>query len=483
MRIFLLPLPVLFITSALAFSAAFLVVYLAISQPSIGVTFGPSLSGNNVVIKDVAANGPGGMTGEIMAGQQLEAISTDAPDGITRLELQVLDVTPEPDVLPTYQVLNQFRARQNTLHQMLLQPEIMLHTVAPDGTRATVTVQPRANRPIGDLALTFWVQIFVGFTGLVVGAWVWSLRRASLDSTLLLIAGAGLMASAYAAAIYSTRELAIAGDFFKTLSTINQFSALVFGVATFGLFAIYPIRLLPKWAIIIPAVLILATAPANFFQIMGDHTYGAQVPILVNMILICIMIGWQYRATTGDPVSRAILVWLGLSFLIGIGVFGVLISAPPLFGAEILLEQSYAFMGFLFIYVGIALGVARYRLFDLQDWSLRILSYLAAIVLLLGADMALVFGLSIAPTSALALALLVSLTLYLPLRDFVSSRLLGRSKLDLEHVFDQLTDIALSTSSYCRVWCLRLVGHAAIWSGFVVSIPSLNMTPVMTLAR
>jgi hypothetical protein len=37
--------------------------------------------------------------------------------------------------------------------------------------------------------------------------------------------------------------------------------------------------------------------------------------------------------------------------------------------------------------------------------------------------------------------------------------------------------------SYCQIWCLRLVGHAAIWPVSVVSIPSLNVTPVMTLAR
>ena len=37
--------------------------------------------------------------------------------------------------------------------------------------------------------------------------------------------------------------------------------------------------------------------------------------------------------------------------------------------------------------------------------------------------------------------------------------------------------------SYCQIWCLRFVGHAAIWSRFVASIPSLNVTPVMTLAR
>ncbi len=37
--------------------------------------------------------------------------------------------------------------------------------------------------------------------------------------------------------------------------------------------------------------------------------------------------------------------------------------------------------------------------------------------------------------------------------------------------------------SYCQIWCLRVLGHAAIWPWFVASIPSLNVTPVMTLAR
>jgi hypothetical protein len=37
--------------------------------------------------------------------------------------------------------------------------------------------------------------------------------------------------------------------------------------------------------------------------------------------------------------------------------------------------------------------------------------------------------------------------------------------------------------SYCRVWCLKVPGHAAIWFWFVASIPSLKVTPLMTLAR
>jgi hypothetical protein len=36
--------------------------------------------------------------------------------------------------------------------------------------------------------------------------------------------------------------------------------------------------------------------------------------------------------------------------------------------------------------------------------------------------------------------------------------------------------------SYCQIWCLSGAGHAAIWL-VLASIPSLNLTSVMTLAR
>ena len=39
-----------------------------------------------------------------------------------------------------------------------------------------------------------------------------------------------------------------------------------------------------------------------------------------------------------------------------------------------------------------------------------------------------------------------------------------------------------SSRSYCQIWCLRFSGHAAIWSVCVISIPSLNLMPVMTFA-
>ena len=53
----------------------------------------------------------------------------------------------------------------------------------------------------------------------------------------------------------------------------------------------------------------------------------------------------------------------------------------------------------------------------------------------------------------------------------------------IENYFQKLKEFMRIALSYCQIWCLRVVGHAATWPFSVVSIPSLNVTPVMTLAR
>jgi len=55
--------------------------------------------------------------------------------------------------------------------------------------------------------------------------------------------------------------------------------------------------------------------------------------------------------------------------------------------------------------------------------------------------------------------------------------------------YQQIRQFALNTvyaqgdTNYCQIWCLKIVGHAAIWLGLMASIPSLNVTLVMTLGR
>src|SRR5690606_9066370 len=142
----------------------------------------------------------------------------------------------------SYAALGLFFERQSQLHAALLGPNVILET---SGASAPHGVTPALRRPVASLPPAFWVQIVTGVFSLMVGAWVWSLRREELAARLLAGAGLGIFAAAVAAAIYSSREVALAGWLFRSLSAINHFGALTFGVAMAALFLIYPRRLVP----------------------------------------------------------------------------------------------------------------------------------------------------------------------------------------------------------------------------------------------
>ena len=105
-----------------------------------------------------------------------------------------------------------------------------------------------------------------------------------------------------------------------------------------------------------------------------------------------------------------------MSVTLGAGGFVITAILPTLLGQEVLVQQSTAFLFFLLIYAGIALGVARYRLFDLPLWSAGILFYGLGVALLLFLDAVLIYGLSIGRAPAFATSLAVIGMLYLPLR-------------------------------------------------------------------
>src|SRR3546814_19011582 len=69
-----------------------------------------------------------------------------------------------------------FRSRQTLLGNVLRQGPVWLEFLDQNQVRAELQVTPQS-RPLSDFPLIYWVQIFVGVSTALVGAWVWSLRR------------------------------------------------------------------------------------------------------------------------------------------------------------------------------------------------------------------------------------------------------------------------------------------------------------------
>ena len=372
--------PVLILAPALVLAAlgALGAVLLALDQPWAGIDLAVTGDGQGIVLAGVDPAGP---NAGLAPGDRLLALA--AAEGAARIEPRAADLAEEPDVADSFAALDGvFLTRQGRLHDMLASGRARATLAPADGSDRTVTLATAPARPVGDLPAVFWVQVLVGVIGLVMGTWVWSLRAQDLAAFMFALAGAGLALSALCASVYSTREVAMPEGLFRVLSNLNNTGSLTFGAGMIGLLLRYPARLTGVRGAFVPAVILAAFVAADVLRLAPGPAFTRYLPILLAMLGIVACLGVQVRATRGDPRGRATLRWLGLSILVGAGAFTLTIVVPQLLGAEVTLSQGYAFLFFLLIYAGLAVGVRRTRLFNLEKWAFRILFTMVAVVLI-----------------------------------------------------------------------------------------------------
>jgi signal transduction histidine kinase len=422
-------------------AAATLVLWLTLNQPWLGLTLIADADSNTVRITGVHPKGP---AQTLPSPSTLGALgAADQAGPVIGLEPE--DLVEEPDTFESYEQIHRFMQRQSDLAARLREPRVVLQ-FDHAGHRSTATVTP-SRRPVTDLPLSFWVQIVTGAGSLLIGAWVVAMRPADIVTRLFALSGVMVLVSAYPAAIYSSRELAIDGGLFRLLSALNHVGALGFGMAMIAMFLCYPRRLVPLWSLWIVPAIFLPWLAADILRLLPSQTIGSQLPTLIEMLLIVGIVGLQWFMNRGDPRARAALSWLGLSVIIGAGAFVSFIIAPILFDSVPTMNQGYAFGFFLLIYAGLALGVGRYRLFDLSEWAFRILFYTGGTLLLLAIDAALIAALHVQQTTSFGIALLAVGFIYLPLRGKLWDRFVARKSFEEHELFHAIIDVSFAASA------------------------------------
>jgi len=433
---------------------------LAVLQPSLGLSLRAGEDGGvilDAVVERNAAAVADAFGREPPAPLRLLAIG-GAGNGAPLHPLTADDLIPEPDAFPTYAVLADFFERQSVHAALLRQGPVVLLLRDGAGAERRVVVTPEERRALGDLPPVFWFQAAVGVIGLLMSCWVWVLRPGDRGARLFALVGLSMLGFTLPAAVYSTRELALDGTLFRLLSDLNAVGALTFGAAMIGVFLSYPRRIAGTAAVALPFVLFGAWLLAHLLRLPEGHGDGAHLPTLLEMLCIVGAIGAQWWATRRDPVGRAALSWLGLSVTVGAGAFVTLMSVPMLTGLTAPIPQGYAFGFFLLIHAGLTLGLRRYRLFELGDWAFRVMLAALGLVALLLLDMALVAALRFDQNLALGLSLLAVGFLYLPLRDLLMRRLVGRRTIPDDELFDAVMEVAFTATAERR---------AAAWTGLL----------------
>lgn len=432
------PLLALSCAAVACFVLIWVAVTAAVAAPWMGASFEARPDFNAILLDHVALAGP-----SARVPAPAKVISVAAADGAGRRTLSAMDRVEEPDLLDNTDTLKAFFARQGEIYALLETGQVRLEVQRGAEASQTYLIKP-GDRPLGDLPGEFWLQLVVGAGGLLIGAWVWSMKPSDWSARLFALSGVGLMLSAFSAAIYSSRELALPETFFRVLSIGNHVGTPVFGCAMIGLFLIYPRRLAPPIALLAAPLVFGAWMAAYEFGLIYSQATGLYVPMATQIVVILVLVAVQWWMSRGDPRARAALQWLGLLVAIGAGAFVLAQAGPAMFGTTPVVSQGVAFGFFLPIYGGIALGLRRYRLFDLNEWSFRMLFYTGGALAFLGVDAALVFLVRLQSGLAVGLALLVGAFVYLPLRDVLWRRFIVRRRFQDHELFHAVIEIAFT---------------------------------------
>ncbi|ESQ88644.1 hypothetical protein ABAC460_15245 [Asticcacaulis sp. AC460] len=343
-----------------------------------------------------------------------------------------------------------------------------------------------------------WVSLGVGFGAYLVSIWIWVLKPLNPASSLFALSGVMTLLFTFA----STRSFMaspLPDGLVTALQTLNLLAASGFGMVMIALFLIYPARL-PYWRWILAAVVTvfgLWTLVRGFGPLR--HPASVQPITFLEMVGIILAALGQVVAARRDPRQRAIAVWLGASVLLGAGTFIALVSVPNLFGHSALIKPQYAFAAFLIIYAGLAVGLVRYRLFDLGGWAFQLIFHACVALAVLAVDTFLIGSLSLAPGPALGLVLFGMAFLYMPLREFAWRRLTRRHTPDDAGIFRSVVEAALQPSGPQRAqgWeqllrdiysPLDIVAEAQSMAmpqiaaeGLALHLPAVASSPALTL--
>lgn len=435
--------PALGLFAALAYClmAIALAIGMALRMPWLGLQLAAGPDGSVVVVHSQIPAVP--------TGARLQSVATP---GQAPVALVAQDLVEEPDILDSFAHMDAFFARQSQLAAVLQGPQVVLQWLpqaAAPGAVPHATIAAPRKRPMSGLPLLFWFQIAVSVTGCMIACWVWVLRPHDWGARMFGITGLAFPLFAMPAAIYSGRELALPGEVFWALSHLNHLGAALFGAALVAIFMVHPRFLRPGMR---PAWLAAPFALwglwwwADVQRLVPGPDEGIRALSMTAMLLAIAFAAVQWRRSKGDALGRACLRWLSLSLLVGSGLFIMLVVTTVVLGWLPPLPQGYAFGFFLFIYVGIALGLRRYRLFDLDEWAWRMLLWVGGAVAVIGVDALLITLLDWSASTALGASLWICGALYFPTRQWLWQSLARRPAMRVHELIPDVVRIAIQPS-------------------------------------
>ncbi|MDH5545082.1 MAG: hypothetical protein OEZ43_05780 [Gammaproteobacteria bacterium] len=366
--------------------------------------------GKQVQVVDVA-----GSYSEDLVGKRVLALRGSD----LRMETTVKNMLEIPDQLPSYQQYNQFFVDHTMFYRILMNsPELVLI----DGN--TVSLKKwNSGSILMKIPFRFWLTQLIAICALIISVMVWSFRRKEYFARYFLFLGVGTYIIVYSTSIYISREITLDPTLFYLLSVLGTFGSLLFVYSLLVIFSCYPTKLFGRRYVITVYLIMMGLWVNQTGQIYEWplHAYHIHSNVLMLVMMTVLMIV-QWVMAKNNPLSRTAIRWTLLFAFFTTGVATSIYFVPVMLGNVPKVDASVVFSLMFLFYVGVAIGVSRYRLMEIDRYWQPVIAWIGLGFLFLLIDLFMLYVLDVSRNLAFFSSIILVAWVYLPLRQFVLSR-------------------------------------------------------------
>ena len=400
------PKKIITISAIFSFLFAAWFLWLTFKTPWMGLEFTLKSHTNGLFIKAVDRNGPA--YGVLKPDMQLVAIGNK--DLSMVLDRHIFK--REPADSASFAIYNQFRRDNQKLYTILGSEEIWLQ----DSTEQRYKLKPQSYRNLSSLKFDHLAAIVVAALAFVFHVMLANFKKNKISIQVLSITALSYSLHIMIGQTTFFRELVINPLVLDYIHPLQMLTALFYAYFLMGLLCYYPSRLVSKKLVYV-LFLLATTFWLNLITQtveLPDNSYLMQFNILYLIALSMAFVQW--RKARGSAIKMAQFKWLFLAMQGGTVLNITLNILPQSLGNEPLVGISTVLLFSYIIFIGIALGIYRYKLFNIEKWWFRVWSWFFAGLTVVLLDILFVSLLNIEQQSATIASMLLVGWVYFPIR-------------------------------------------------------------------
>lgn len=412
------------------FLLVIIVTWLASQQPWLGIQIKYQVGSSTLKVAKVLKDSPA--YNIIEAGDEIIGFQYNNKYVPVSYFLNIED----PDSLPTYGLFNTFMDKQTEVYELLKREQLIIKL-----KHKNVIVHPKNTRPISSIPITsYWMIIAFGYIALIIVLSIWSFRRNLFHIKILTILGAGFFFGATFNAITLSREIVLHGELFYKLSSLNLLGIILFSLSITALLWNYPKKLsdFPTTQIIYgfyPLIWINQT-----WQIIELPIHAYYLHFLITFVFLVFFAIRQWYQTRDSLVDQTAIYWFLLSITLSLGTTFTFFYIPSIYSTQSYIPVSGAYFSAFMIFLGISLGIIKFRLFDISRVWLEIWVWLISGTIVIIIDLTLIYLLKLTSGIALIISIMIAGWVYFPARQWFATHILNMKSRSIEQYFPVLIE-------------------------------------------